>query len=394
MRSLKLHSFLGYAVLGAFSPFFPEFLRSARQLDAAQIGTVYAVAQVSVLFAPTLLTLLADRGIHPRIIAGGIYLAAAVTLLALHLTGGFTATLACYTAFSFAYAAMFPSQDGLYFAVQQQRAAAGLATPPYHRVRLFGTIGYMVPSGILLLLIRPGASLSVMLPAAALIALVGLTVATTLPGPRPDTIAPRSPAGRVPTLEAARVLFSRRALLFCAAAALVQIPHAAFGTFFPVHLSQHLGLEPRWLGMVSTFGVVVEAVMMLAFGWFCARLGPARMFAIGAAATALRLVIIALAPSAVIAVTSNLLHGTVILGTMIAPVVFLNRLAGDSFRNSIQGVFAVTVLGPCRIAGNLLCGWLAQTDTRLAFWAGAALAAVASALVFALVKDPPAGERL
>jgi uncharacterized membrane protein len=81
----------------------------------------------------------------------------------------------------------------------------------------------------------------------------------------------------------------------------------------------------------------------------------------------------------------------VILGTLIAPVVFVNRLAGDGFRNSMQGVLAVAVTGPAKLFAPLLNGWLAQIDDRLAFGVGAALAAIAAGLLWRWVPEAPEG---
>lgn len=383
MRSLRLHFILGYGMVGAIGPFIPEFLRADRQLNAQQIGLAFAVAQACIMVSPVLLTMLADRWVKPKFIAIGIYLFAIVTLLGLWASEGFPAALFFFTAFSFAFAALFPAQDGLYFALQRQRAAAALPSPPYHRIRVLGTMGFIVPSVVLLVLIPAGGSLAIILPTAALFALMGAVNAATLPDPRVKS-APAAGA-RLPTADAARELFRPSRLGFCIAMFLLQFAHAGYYSFYPVHLVQTLGVEQRWLGAISTLGVACEGSLMFAFGWIAARFGIRRLLAFGAACTALRMGILVFANDAAPAILANLLHGPIILGTLVAPVIFINQFAGDTYRNSMQGVFALAITGPARILGNLLSGRLSTYDTRWTFAVGTVFAVIATGLILKYV---------
>lgn len=386
MRSLRLHFILGYGTVGAIGPFIPEFFRADRNLNPQQIGQAFALAQACIMISPVVLTLLADRWMKPKSVAIGIYLLAATAVLGLWATQSFSAVLVFFTAFSFAFAALFPTQDGLYFALQSQRAATALPSPPYHRIRVLGTLGFIVPSLVLLILIPPGGSLAIILPTAAIFAVAAALNATTLPDPR---VKSAEMAGtRLPTVDAARNLFSSSRLRFCIAMFLLQFAHAGYYAFYPIHLVQVLGVEQRWLGAISTLGVACEGAMMFAFGWIAARIGIRRLLAFGAAATALRLAILVFADDAAPAVLANILHGPIILGTLVAPVLFINQFAGDTYRNSMQGVFAVAIIGPARILGNLLSGRLSTYDTRWTFAVGAVLALAATVLILGLVARP------
>ena len=48
-----------------------------------------------------------------------------------------------------------------------------------------------------------------------------------------------------------------------------------------------------------------------------------------------------------------------VLALFVAPIMFINRLAGDRFRNSIQGVFTMAVGGSSRIVGAITAGLIA-----------------------------------
>ncbi|BET65616.1 nucleoside permease [Opitutales bacterium ASA1] len=387
MRHLRLHYLAGYAMIGAITPFFPEFLRSGRGFDAAGIGTIFAASQVGIMVAPVLLTWLADRRVSPRVLSAVVFAGSIASLVGLWSSASFVGNLFFYVVFGFAFAALFPSMDGLYFAVQRRRSAEGLATPPYHRIRVLGTIGFIVPSAVLLALVPAGGGLEVILPVAVGFAVLALINCAWLPDPRGGEVK-ETKADTIPTADAARTLFGGKTVLFCLGVACVQLSHMGYYVFYPVHLVQSLGLDGRWLGAVSTLGVVAEAVLLLGFGWFTQRLGLVRMLTLGAVLTGVRLAAIATASDAAWAIAANLLHGPIILGTLVAPVVYINRLAGDSFRNSMQGVFVVAVTGPSKILGNLLAGWLAGHDTRWVFACGVATACMAALLFSRLGSDP------
>lgn len=388
MRSLSFHFILGYAMIGAISPFFPEFLRSDRGLSASEIGQVLALSQLALMISPVILTFLADRWLHPKFVALIMYGIGGTAILSMWQTSGFAATALCYLFFSLASSALLPTSDGLFFAVQRHRRAQGLPTPAYHNIRFLGTVGFIVPSIVLLVLIPSGGSLNVVLPTAIVFAALAGLNALALPDPR---IREKStlPASRLPTFDALSALFSRRYLAFCFAMALVQVGHAAYYGFYPVHLVQSLDVDVRWLGTIINTGVAVEAVMMLGFGWMTVKYGVKNLLFWGCIITGVRLLLIAVSPTAAPAILANLLHGVVILGTLVAPVVFINRLAGDTFRNSMQGVFTVAVLGPARILGNLISGNLAEIDTRVTFVVGAVLAFAAAVIMYSFVSNPP-----
>lgn len=390
MKRLRIHFLVGYGMIGAISPFFPEFLRSNRGFSAAQIGGVFAISQISYMIAPVVLTYLADRRVSSRWLSTATFGIAVAAIAGLWNVESFWPIVALYAVFGFSASAMIPSMDGLFFAVQRSQSLAGQGAAPYHRTRVFGTIGFIIPSIILLAWIPKGGNLEPILPATLLFASLALINGLGIPDPRLSTATDSSRA-KLPTIEAIRTLFSGRTLAFSIGIATLQVASVGYYTFYPVHLVESLGLEARWLGQVATLGVLTEAGLMFAFGWFCQRLGLRRILAIGAALTAVRMLLIAIAPNAWLAVAANLLHGPIILGTLVAPVIFINRLAGDSFRNSIQGVLVVAVMGPARILGNFLCGWLAGSDTRYVFGAGA-VAALVSAVLFALFVSEPGEE--
>ena len=65
-----------------------------------------------------------------------------------------------YSLHQFALQPVFPLQDGVHFAAQALRRERGLPEVPYHTVRVWGTIGYIIPSAALYFALKPGHSLT------------------------------------------------------------------------------------------------------------------------------------------------------------------------------------------------------------------------------------------
>jgi len=388
LRALRIHFFLTYAVLGGMLPFFPVYLKEVRHLTPTQIGIVLGVAATSVLVTPVLFTWMADTRRNTRLLATIIYLTSALAVTGLLLTSGFWATLILFGLYSLAFAPMLPLQDGLYFSVAKDRADRGEETPPFHRIRVWGTIGFIFPSPILFAFLHQGHSLNLTLVSS--IALCGLGVINSrfLPEPRSEP-RPGQARGGLPTMAAARVLFRYPTILFCLAMALTQFAAAGYYGFYPLYLTEVVAIGPEWLGLISNIGVTVEVFFMLGFGWLSLNLGVRRIMILGALAMSIRMASLAFLPLPAIAIAVQFFHGLIIMATIVAPVVYLNRLAGDRFRNSIQGLYTMLITGLARIAGNLTFGHVAEQDLINVFRIGMILTLIASGLFALALRKPP-----
>ncbi|MEO0415860.1 MAG: hypothetical protein AAF226_13015, partial [Verrucomicrobiota bacterium] len=74
----------------------------------------------------------------------------------------------------------------------------------------------------------------------------------------------------------------------------------------------------------------------------------------------------------------------------IVPVMFLDRLAGDEFRNSIQGVFTLSIGATSRILAGLTGGWIALNfGIRETLAVGGGLAIVACLIIVLFFQRIP-----
>ncbi len=350
---LKAHYFWVFAVFGCISPYLPVYLREVKGLAPGQIGLILAAGQSGVLFLPPVMTFVADRyGWVAPLMLGlfGLNLAA---MAGLSLATGFTACLLAVFFNQLANQPQVALSDGLFFSLQR---AVGAGSTPFTSVRVWGTIGFIAPSAVIVSVFALG-GLELVPYAAMAAAAVGMINARHLPR---RLERPPEARTRVPTADAARLLVRPRLALFCTGMGLLIATNAAYYGFYPLYLTQQVGIEARWVGLIATIGVALEIGFMLGFERLRARLGLRGLMVAGFAAGLTRLGLLAFAPSVITAIGLQVGHGLTIIGLLVAPVMYLNALAGDSYRNSVQGLYAMLVSGLFAVAGSSLSGQLAE----------------------------------
>ena len=392
VRPIKAQYFLSFAVMGSLMPFLSVFLKE-RGLSRIQIGTVTAVSGLAVLFTPVIAALLADTRWSGRRLLIGVYTASGVLLVALvSMRGGFWVMLTLLPLHYLAFAPTNALQDGVYFLTRSRLTADGRPFTPYHHVRVWGTIGFMAPTVLLFAFLRAGASTDLVITCGVLFCVLGLLNALSLPhldvvASSSSTAPPKPVTGKLPTLLAARALLKPPLLGFCIAMGLAHMANAAYYSFYPLYLTDEVGLSHEWVGVVANVGVGLEILYVLGYGRLQGSLGFRRLIALGIACLAVRLGLLAASDSVWVAVGTQAVHGYVVLVMHVTPPVFLNRFAHDHHRHSIQGVYIMAVYGAGRVAGNYLAGVLAQESLALMFTASTGVCVVAAALAAITVKD-------
>lgn len=350
---LKAHNFWVYAVFGCISPYLPVYLGDVKGLAPAQIGLILALGQSGVLFLPPVMTYLVDRygWVAPLLVA--LFSINVAAMGGLALASGFAACLVAVFFNQLANQPQVALTDGLFFSLQREPDA----TPtPYPAVRVWGTIGFIAPSAVIVVFYRWGGLL--VIPFAAMLAAgFGMLNARHLPR---RLARPWDSQARLPTVEALRLLSRPRVALFCAGMGLLIATNASYYGFYPLYLTQQVQIEARWIGLIANVGVVLEIGFMLAFERLRSRIGLRGLIIAGVGAALARLALLAFLPGAFAAVALQVGHGITIIGLLVAPVMYLNTLAGDSYRNSVQGLYVMLVAGVFAVLGNFLSGQLAE----------------------------------
>jgi len=450
-RSIRLHYLLAYAIVGAYMPYLPVFLGRDLGMPDWQIGWIAGMYGMAVILSPPIVTYLADRRLSGRSLIGLAYALTGCALLSLAFASGFVPVLLISMVFSMVYTPMFALLDGLTFSASAEARSAGEPVPPYDRIRVWGSFGFMIPAFVLFFALQAGAAsgraaifaatvaagLGVLcLPLLPRIApgrpgptpvpkasLAGRPVSeTSLTAPVPETslatalildpgapvpetsltaaIVPGAPVpeaslttATVPNAGAWGVLRSSPTRDLLIPLGLLFASIAVFYGFY-ARLVLEVGIDPSWVGLVMNLGVVSELPFMLAAGPLLRRFPLRSLILFGAGCLAVRMLLLAITADPRITVASQLLHGPVVVAIYLIPPMYLNLKAPADARNSVQGLYAMICFGVARLLGSVAGGYAAGLGLAWAFGLGAVLAATALVWLWLRFFDPAADAAL
>lgn len=390
MKPLRRQFFLSYAVIGSVMPLMTVFLREQGGFDFWQIGLAMSLMSVPMLCSPALITLLADRNLDTRRILAVAYSCSALVLSALYFSNSIALTLTLFVFHGLSFVAMLPLQDGYYFSLAEEARKKGEIVPSYPLIRVWGTVGFILPSLILFYPLSKGASASAILPCAVGFCLLSLANSFTL-----SRI--QKPAGvlrKLPTTAALKAIFQPQARWLSIGLFFGFMAAATYYAFIGNYLDEVVGIPKKHIGLIINLGVVLEIGFTLIMPWMQRIIHLKGIMVIGLFAMLTRMILLAAFPSPWVAIVVQLCHGMEVLALFVGPVMFLDRLATDDFRNSIQGVFTMAIGGVARVIGAVAAGLMV---TRFGLeggllW-GAALATIAFLVItFLFSRIPPRSE--
>ncbi len=236
--------FAYYAALGAFTPYWSLYLES-RGMEVAAISVLMSLWYATRIVAPSTWTTLAARSAHP---IRWLHLGCLLTLAsfsAFLLPLGFAGLFAVMCAFCFFYNAVMPQFESI------TMSHLGLRSDRYGRIRVWGSIGFIVVVGLFgVLLDRFGVGI---LPWLMLPLLAGL-LASSLGNHYAHPIEEAHGENH----EGFRARLKRpQVIAFFAAAFLAQVSFGPYYTFFSIYLTEH-HYSASMLGMFWTIGVLAE----------------------------------------------------------------------------------------------------------------------------------------
>lgn len=393
MTAIRRQYFLSFAALGSVTPLLTVFLRGEGGFSYLQIGIALAVMGIPTMTSPPLLTLLADRNIDPRRLIATAAGCSAVILAIMFLTTHFVGTLVLFFFYGLASVAMMPLQDGYFFTLEEDRRRRGESKVEYPSIRLWGTIGYIIPSLILYYPLLHGADVRSILPCGVVFCLLSVANSCTLHpvSPRHGIRDSNSP---IPSRVALRILLSHKARWLVIGLALAYFGSSNYYTFIGNYLFENVAISKAYIGLIIVIGVVVEALCTLLIPWLQHWIRLKGIIVLGLFCMATRMTLLAFFPTTWIAVLTQLCHGLEVMAILLCPVMFLNRLADDTFRSSIQGVYTMIVPGIAKVFGCLLAGMVGERyglDHNLLL--GATLATCGMLVIaFLFSRIPPPSE--
>jgi PPP family 3-phenylpropionic acid transporter len=384
---IKLQFFLTYGVLGSLGPLGAMILKDEKGFDANQIAWTLSISSIGMVFSPAILTFLADRDFDSRKILRFLFIMMALAFTAVYFFEDPTAITAAWACYSILFAPTLPLLDGYYFNYERRHGDAKSADGSYQFVRVWGTVGFMVPSIVLYFSIKATGDVSTALWCAVAWCAFAI-VGTFKLSPCPVAKAGRTKA---PTFDAIRTIFSGRTIPMCAGLILAYVAANAYYPYLSIFLKDEVGIAPEWVTPIMSIGVAIEIGYLYGLGPIRRLLRIRGIMIVGLGTMALRLSALAFFPTLATALLIQIFHGMEILAMFVVPVIYLDRIAGDSFRNSIQGAFAITLTVPARLVGYLSAGYIAtRWGSGAVLYFASALSAVSMLVILLFFKPLPA----
>lgn len=327
--ALRAYYFLTFGVMGIYLPFFPTWLR-ARGFVGWQMSALTALSPLCQLAAPALVGMLADRfALRGRM----MIVCTVTTAFGLSLL---TSTSVLMTPLPFAVAA-----SCLLMFAALRSPISGLAdvlamevAPDYGRMRLWGSLGFMVLALLGGRFLDPTHPVLVPL-VISLLCWISVGAAALLPQ------TSHLPAR--PVWEDLRGLWSQvpyRHLLFTMM--LVFGGMTAYDLCISLRLAE-LGAHPAYIGTFWATATASEIVLLHYSAPLLRRIGPGKLLTLACAAASLRWMFLAQATSLSLILAMQPLH-SISFGLMwVSSVGVLKREVGERGTATAQGFFAMAV---------------------------------------------------
>lgn len=360
--------FLFFAAVGGYMPYWALYLETLG-LQAAAIGTIMAAVMATRIVAPNLWGWLADhRGRRMGVIRTGACVALACFALvpAVREPVPLAAVLVLYSVF---WTAVLPQFEAVTLAHLGPRAAS------YSRVRLWGSVGFVLASALVGAVIEArGAQVLPWL----LLALIAGVAAMSFVVREPAAAGTR---GTAPASVGREALPTSRVVCLLLACALMQASHGPYYVFFSIHL-QGLGYAGAQIGALWALGVVAEVGLFALMPRLLASAPQVPMFVLCFALTTLRWLMLGLLPASVsVLVLVQLLHAVSFGAFHALAIALVHRLFGAARQGRGQALYSSLSFGAGGAAGSAAAGLIWSGAGAQASWLAAAAAAALGGVV-------------
>ena len=379
---LSLMMFLQYAVWGLWLPVLGGYLGSPVEqgglgFTGLQIGTILGTAGAcGAVLAPFIAGQVADRMLNAEKALGVLLVLGGAANWLLAGAKDYGTFLGLSIAYSVLYMPTLSLTNSIAMANLPQ------ATKAFPRVRVWGTIGWIVASSAFPLLwlqkdlhlqwlpwfvagTEKADATSLVADALRLSGVVSLLYGAFAMILLPAT-PPRGGASRpLAFLEAFALLKHRAVLVLTVAAVLISMIHNIYFIRTASWL-ETVGFTKANAPAAMTVGQMVEIGTLAVLGWFIAKLGFRRVLRIGAAAYFLRFALFASATAPGMAYAGIALHGFCYAFFFAAAFLFIDRVAPRDARHSAQTAFGIAILGVGPILSGVYNGFLDAVSTGAA----------------------------
>jgi PPP family 3-phenylpropionic acid transporter len=374
--ALRVYYFVFFAVIGAYGPYFPAWLR-AQGIDGLRMSTITMLVPLFGVASPVVFGVVADafalRGSLLRICATGALLSwSAIALVGVGAGGASYGTvLVLMACFAFFRGPMVSIAD-----------VTALEQPgSYGRTRLFGSAGFLATALV------AGAFFDLKNARQLPLAITAFLAATLVVTFRLPARSARPPVGVAK--DAVHLLTRIDFLAFLLVGFLWFASHVSYDLCFSMHLAD-LGASTFTVGACWAVGTTAEVVLMSRAHSLFERYSTKQLLGWGMAATGVRFLLIAYVRSVAVLLLLAPLHALSFGLVWVTSLEFVRRRAPPHVLATAQSLLAA-VMAIGSVAGMLAWGPLyASSGGRTVFTAGAAVAGVGALVNLVLVRSDSA----
>ncbi len=376
--SLAPYGALGFAYfasIGLFNPYAPLWFQSLG-FSTLAIGTIAALQSLTRVFAPYGWSWLGDhwhggaRRVELVRIATALILAASFGLLVFR---GMLAVAAVVVLIYLANAAVMPLAEAA--VAQRLTSAQGLDVGRYGRVRMWGSVGFIIAVGLFGVLLQ---NTGIAAWPGFMVLVFGVLAAAGWWLPRQTAAA----AGALPAAPGSvwRVLRQPAVAWFFAGLFFTVLAHTALYAFFSLYLDA-LGYSKSAVGALWAVSVAAEIIFFWTQGHWFARWNAQTWLLAAALASVLRFAAMAvLGGSWPLLVATQCLHAVTFAAQHAACISVINHHFPGAMRGRGQALYSMLGYGLSGVIGGVAGGAISQHWGFEAVFAAAALVALAATL--------------
>jgi PPP family 3-phenylpropionic acid transporter len=368
-----------FAVLGVLGPYWGPYLKSLGY-EAAQIGTLIGLLHATKLIAPNLWGWVADRLGRRMGVIRFACVAAALGFAGVFVADDFLAMAGVILAFSFFWNATLSQFEA------NTLSHLGAQSHRYPRIRLWGTVGFMVA------VLAVGEGIDVL--GAGIVPAVLLGLFVTLSGISlsvPE--APGNGGDRAgPGLWA--VLRQPKVLGLFGACFLLQASHGPFYAFYSIYL-QDAGYSGTAIGLLWAVALLAEIAVFLLMPRWLPRFGHRRLLIIAMLLAVVRWVMVGLFPEQVpLQAVAQLFHAATYGIYHAAAISMVDRYFTGALQGRGQALYSSLTFGAGVAVGSFLAGALWDVIGGASTFMLAAGLGLAAALLAHYTLPRPGGRAL
>ncbi len=363
--------FLQYFVEGCYLPIISVYLQDAFGFDASQLGYVGAALAMGTVVAPFILGQLVDRHVDTQNVLCVCHLLSGAVMLLLYFQTSVTAVVVLGTVYSSVYvpSRMLANSMAFHHLASRDRE--------FPLIRLWGTIGFIVPAWLIELWWLSGLEgqdLNKARGIALAMAGVGGLVLGLYSLTMPKTPPPEREAGGFAPGKVLALMGHRRFLVLVLVSFGIAIAHQFYFVWnspFIRAVLQAGGEVGAWEQRVSSLGQIAEIGVLGAVGLVILRVGFKRVMTLGIFCYLLRCFILAGAAALeepfglvmTLVCAGQVLHGFCFGCFLAVAFMYVDRFAPRDIRGSMQNVYGTLIVGTGFFFGSLFGGWVGAMYT-------------------------------